>query len=46
MWSEAACTLGGGGSLKGNTSPGRQSHSDTTLYISLAILYTTYTGWC
>ena len=26
-------------------SPGRSSHSDTTLYISLAILHTKYTGW-
>jgi hypothetical protein len=25
---------------------GRCSHSDTTLYISLGILHTKYTGWC
>ena len=29
----------------GRASPGRQSHSDTTLYISLVIIYTKYTGW-
>ena len=27
-------------------SPGRESHSDTTLYISSLILHTEYTGWC
>jgi hypothetical protein len=27
-------------------SPGRYSHSDTTLYISSVILPTKYTGWC
>ena len=26
-------------------SPGRYSHSDTTLYISLVIIPTKYTGW-
>ena len=26
-------------------SPGRSSHSDTTLYISLVIIHTKYTGW-
>jgi hypothetical protein len=36
--------------LKGSNSPGRYNHSDQTpdtmhLYISLAILYTEYTGW-
>jgi vitellogenic carboxypeptidase-like protein len=30
--------------LNGDISPGRESHSNTTLYISLAILYTKYTG--
>jgi diketogulonate reductase-like aldo/keto reductase len=29
----------------GEISPGRQSHSDRTLYISLVFLYTKYTGW-
>jgi hypothetical protein len=29
----------------GDTSPGRQSHSDTTLYVSLVIFHTKYTGW-
>jgi hypothetical protein len=29
----------------GCISPGRQSHFDTTLYISLLILHTKYTGW-
>ena len=29
----------------GTTSLGRERHSNTTLYISLAVLYTTYTGW-
>jgi hypothetical protein len=29
----------------GEYSPGRQSHSDTTLYISFVIIYTKYTGW-
>ena len=28
----------------GDTSPGRQSHSDTTLYISLVVLYTNMQG--
>jgi hypothetical protein len=28
----------------GGASPGRQSHSDTTLYISSLILHTKYTG--
>jgi hypothetical protein len=28
----------------GTTSPGRSSHSDTTLYISSVILHTKYTG--
>jgi hypothetical protein len=31
-------------SLAGRLSPGRESHSNTTLHISLAILYTKYTG--
>ena len=44
-------TRGRGRSGRGSTScgarsPGRESHPDTTLYISLAILYTTCTGWC
>ena len=30
---------------EGWSSPGRESHSKTTLYISLAILHTRYTGW-
>ena len=30
---------------RGTTSPGRESHSDTALYISLLILHTTHTGW-
>ena len=32
-------------SLDGLASPGRQSHSGTALYVSLAILYTQYAGW-
>jgi hypothetical protein len=34
------------GKHNGESSPGRESHSDTTLYISLVILHTKYTGWC
>jgi hypothetical protein len=30
--------------LEGTISRGRESHSDTTLYISVVILYTNYTG--
>ena len=43
---------GGGGaseilvSRDGKFSRRRLSHSDTTLYISLGILHTKYTGWC
>ena len=29
----------------GNMSPGRQSHSNTTLCTSLAIIYSQYTAW-
>jgi hypothetical protein len=29
----------------GTESPGRESHSDATLYLSLVILHTKYTGW-
>ena len=30
--------------MLGEASPGRSSHSDTTLYISLMVLHTKYTG--
>ena len=30
---------------EGTPRPGRESHSDTTLHISLVILHTKYTGW-
>jgi hypothetical protein len=36
----------GGGSGCGTSSPGCYSHSDATLYISLVIIYTQYTGRC
>ena len=32
------------GAMRGTISPGRYSHPDTILYISLVILHTTYTG--
>jgi hypothetical protein len=33
------------GTSYGTCSPGRQRHSDITLYISLVIIHTKYTGW-